>query len=529
MPARCASALRAQCMLQCGITDVHGQVVVISVGKSSFTAESMENHEQEHVLSLDSIQTSGSQLNVRYSYDKYQFTNCYWYDFDLESLEKKYGSLFMEKIYFNCAAFAMHEVCSLRPDVVNWGSYAARWHTAEFERVWKTMWHKLAGQWRYENMLPFAKEPRFASEAVKEAPLPASNVIQDKSQAKIGGTDSPPKTLLFFGGGKDSLAMTELFSKAGIPFSTLSYSHTMYGRSAVQHGLNDAVLELIRDKERHHKLNILDTVLDSPVMDTLGKSLGVSTFAEAETTSSVVLALPLLLNYGYTAIAIANERSANVGNLIWDVNGEDINHQWVKSKESELLLGNYLKEALLSDFSYFSVLMPIHDAVIFHVAGLRPDAVVCTHSCNITWPWCKRCAKCCYVWLNFMAYYPRDLVDGMFEENLLDCKENENNFVFMLGLGSNKPFECIGDLDEAKLAFELCRRKGIEGNAMDIYKEKVLPTLNKEAINELVEKYTSVYTKESSNIPREIWKRLHPVLEEAGAGARKEIEMTLEI
>ena len=467
---------------------------------------------------------------MRYSYDKYQFTKGIWYDFDLESLEKKYGSLFMEKIYFHCAAFAMLEVCSLRPDVVNWGSYAARWHTAEFERVWKANWHKLAGQWRYENMLPFAKEPRFASEAVKEAATPASNVIQDQDTAESasGGTDSSPKTLLFFGGGKDSLAMTELFSNAGIPFSTLSYSHTIYGRSVVQHELNDAVLELIRNKECNHRLSILDTLMDSPVMDTLGKSLGVSTFAGAETTSCVVLALPFLLNYGYTNVVLGNERSANVGNLIWDVNGEHVNHQWLKSKEAELLLGNYLKEALLSDFSYFSALMPIHDAVIFHVAGMQPEAVVRTHSCNETWLWCKRCAKCSYVWLCFMAYYPRDLVDGMFGENLLDCKENENYFVSMLGLGLNKPFECIGELDKVKLAFELCRRKGIEGNMMDIYKEKVLPTLSKKAINELVEKYTSVYTEESSNIPREIWKRLHPVLEEAGAGARKEIEMALD-
>ena len=482
------------------------------------------------MLSLDSIQTSGSQLNVRYSYDKYQFTKGMWYDFDLESLEKKYGSLFMEKIYFHCAAFAMHEVCSLRPDVVNWGSYAARWHTAEFERVWKATWHKLAGQWRYENMLPFAKEPRFTSEAVKEAAFPASNVIQDQDTAESasGATDIAPKALLFFGGGKDSLAMTELFSKAGIPFSTLSYSHTIYGRSAVQHGLNDAVLELVREKKRNHRLSILDTLMDSPVMDTLGKSLGVSTFAGAETTSCVVLALPFLLNYGYTDVVLGNERSSSVKVLASPVTGEDINYRWMKSMEAELLLGNYLKETLLANFHYYSVLMPIHDAVIFHIAGLRHDAIVRTHSCNETWPWCKRCAKCCYIWLSFMAYYARDLVDGMFGENLLDCKENENHFVLLLGLDLNKPFRRVAVLDEVKLAFELCHRKGIEGNAMDIYKEKVLPTLSKEAINEIVEKYTSVYTEESSNIPSEIWKRLHPVLEEAGAGARKEIEMALD-
>ena len=64
----------------------------------------------------------------------------------------------------------------------------------------------------------------------------------------------------------------------------------MYGRSVVQHGLNDAVLELVRDKERNHRLSILDTLMDSPVMDTLGKSLGVSTFILAEPLSVQTLA-----------------------------------------------------------------------------------------------------------------------------------------------------------------------------------------------------------------------------------------------
>ena len=54
--------------------------------------------------------------------------------FDLESLDGIYGSDFMEKVYADCAAFSIYPLCSLNPDVLDWGPYS-RWHTAEFERA----------------------------------------------------------------------------------------------------------------------------------------------------------------------------------------------------------------------------------------------------------------------------------------------------------------------------------------------------------------------------------------------------------
>ena len=110
-------------------------------------------------------------------------------------------------------------------------------------------------EWRYENNLPHVKEPRFASKLTS----PTANPVEIR---QLGDEIS---TLVFFGGGKDSLAMSELLSKANIPFSTLSYSHSLYGRSAVQHQLNDAVIDFIYCKACHHKLSILDDLLDSPV------------------------------------------------------------------------------------------------------------------------------------------------------------------------------------------------------------------------------------------------------------------------
>ena len=125
----------------------------------------------------------------------------------------------------------------------------------------------------------------------------------------------------------------------------------------------------------------------------------------------------------------------------------------------------------------------------------------------------------------FMAFFPCNLGDEMFQgANLLDIPQNEIYFVQMLGLGSNKPFECVGDFDEAKLGFELCRRKGLQGKAMEIYKEKLIRTMDEKALASIVTKYTTVYSSESSNVPPAVWDRLLPILKQAGDGARTKIE-----
>lgn len=117
-----------------------------------------------NVVTLESIHTAGHQLHMRYRFNEHHFSSSYWYDFDLKLLESKYGALFMEQIYFHCAAFDTNKLYSLKPDVVDWGAYA-RWHTPDFERVWNQVVRDGFSQWRYENNLAQYQGPKFASEA----------------------------------------------------------------------------------------------------------------------------------------------------------------------------------------------------------------------------------------------------------------------------------------------------------------------------------------------------------------------------
>jgi hypothetical protein len=71
--------------------------------------------------------------------------------------------------------------------------------------------------------------------------------------------------------------MYELLSRTGIPFSCLSYSHTVYGRSALQRQLCDKVPKSLNSEscKHHHKLCIMEDLLDSPVLESIGKQVGV--------------------------------------------------------------------------------------------------------------------------------------------------------------------------------------------------------------------------------------------------------------
>jgi hypothetical protein len=216
---------------------------------------------------------------------------------------------------------------------------------------------------------------------------------------------------------------------------------------------------------------MMDDFLCSPVLD-LGNKSNMKSLCAAETPTSIFAVLPTVLSHGYQYIVLAHEKSANVGNMVWDKTGEDINHQWGKSFEAETLLNSYLREELIQNVSYFSILQNLYDLGIFQLLRrVERGAVGATHSCNMKKPWCEKCPKCSYVWLNYAAFLPKDLVDHIFQgHNLLDMPENQLWFQQMLGMGEHTPFECIGQIEETRLAFELCKRQGWTGRAMETYK-----------------------------------------------------------
>lgn len=454
----------------------------------------------ERKMWLGEIKWSARQLELHYGIDDLAFTTTYWYgpEVDFYALKDRYGAEFLAWMQFHLLAFEANKVLSLAPETFDPGPQA-RWVTPEFIQLWQTIGHKVWAQWRYQHRRPDYAGPRIEASGSGGSPVALS--------------PGPVEILAFCGGGKDSLVAIKLLERAGIAYSSLAYAHSIYGLAEPQHALIDGLLDQGRPVTRHRQW-VADTFLDAPVAS-LYPEYEIRHLLAAETPSSIFGVLPIVLSRGYKHIALAHERSADTGNLIWDLTGEDVNHQWGKSLEAEALLNGYIQQQLISGFTYFSLLKPLYDVVIFSLLQQETAAVPATHSCNIDKPWCKKCPKCAYVWLNYMAYLPTELVDSIFQENLLDAPENQLAFRQMIGLEAHTPFECIGQIPEARLAFELIKRKGLTGAAMAAYAE--LPPQDWQPV---LDKYARVQADDLA-LPPAIAEKVLPLMQAAAAQARE--------
>ncbi|MXP09870.1 hypothetical protein [Pseudoblastomonas halimionae] len=463
----------------------------------------------DRTLTLTKIAHAPSQLFCEYTIDGLTFTNAIWYEnIDFDALGETFGPAFIRKVMFHIAAFEMNKIVSLKPDRVDWGEYADL-VTPEFGELWLAIYRNVWAQWRFENDEPDYLGPTF-------------ECTGSNSPDPVGERDLSGGFLSFCGGGKDSLIALKLLHKLGQPHGSLAYAASFYGRMAPQHALIERLLDGYGVENRHRQW-ITDDFLDSPVLE-LRPDLGVDAVTAAETPSSIFGVMPYVLASGYRYVCLAHERSADAPQVVWDKTGEPVNHQWGKSYEAEKLLNDYIRAELLREFDYFSILKPIYDVSIFGALRDVAQAVPHTHSCNIDKPWCRRCAKCLYVWLGYTAFLDRETVEATFgPENLFDVEENRFLFRQLVGLESQLPFECIGEASEAALFLAMARAKGWGGIAFEDCRDAI----DNLDLGPTLDTYLSVIMKDA-NIPDQIRDRLQALLEDNARETADYIRATLD-
>ncbi|HEY3801663.1 MAG TPA: hypothetical protein VGL61_03615 [Kofleriaceae bacterium] len=454
------------------------------------------------VLELIDVHRAREAIIATCAIDDLRFHATVWYeDLDLHELAREHGDELVERLCVHVALFQLNTAASLRPDAIVLGRYA-RHLTAELQALWSTVVRRVWAQWRWEHALPDYHGPKFVE------PIQPS-----VRAARVA--PGPTELLAFCGGGKDSLVSLRLLERAGLPFATLGYSHSIYGPAEPQHALLERVAGGV-GRTRAERQWIFDDLLDAPVAK-LRPSLGVQSLLAAETPASVFAALPLALARGYRGLVVGHEHSANTGNLVWDATGEEVNHQWGKGWEAEQLIDRYVGAHLLEGVRYFSVLQPISDEVIFELLSRDAELAPRTHSCNLAKPWCRACAKCAYVWLQFAAHLPAEVVQATFGESLIERPGNARWFDELLGLADHSPFECVGSPPEARLALELARRRGVTGPRLDAYAAKVGAV----DVAALARPYVTVH--DEHGMPEHVAARVMPQLRDAGAKAAKRL------
>ncbi|MDQ5972411.1 MAG: hypothetical protein QG553_570 [Patescibacteria group bacterium] len=381
------------------------------------------------------------------------FSTSIWYkNVDFHKLEREIGRYDLERLVAHIAAFEMNKYGSLHLDNVHLGDLT-KYVDESFANLWHEIFLNVWGQWRYENNLPHDKPPKLIANSKRPKHEPISQFSEE------------PVALALFGGGKDSLVSTHLLSKVGLVHDILEYSSSIYGNRAEQSDVK-ALAKVASTEAYINELVVFDDFLDSPIIEYDGQEYKIHTLAAAETPASLFEAIPLAIYSGYSSLALGHEKSSNYPNLNWLAEeSAPINHQWGKSLEAQMLLASYLDEHLLRGLDYYSTLMPLSDPAIFTVLeSLSWDLVKKAHSCNVSKPWCRRCAKCVYVWLFYLAFLDAEKVrDEVFGgENLFDVEENHDILRMLAGKDVQTPFECVGQPGETLLALALCIKKGFD-------------------------------------------------------------------
>ena len=448
-------------------------------------------------LIFEEVHRSRHQLVLNYRVDDILFSTAYWYDtVNFYELEARFGQAFMRKIYFHLLAFEANKAASLKPSVLDLGPYQDL-YSDQFYEMWHTLFQNVWGVWRYDNGIIDYAGPQVPA---------AQRLGQDyvSRPVKLVAT-SEGKLLKLCGGGKDSLVSAQLLEGAGLKYDAMVYSHNIYGTAQRQHDLIDAMLAHTAAGGRHRAW-VYDNAVDSPAAR-LYPEYGVNNLIQAETVSSYWTALPIALQHNYTRVALGITKSTDEHNLVWEKTGEEINYLWGMSTEAETLLHDYIQTELVSNLSFFHLLRPIYDIVVFSLLAKSSEAVPSTHSCAQQKPWCCKCPKCLYVWMHLVAYLDEAVVEQMFDKNLFDLPENSRFIRKMLGLEGYKPNDCVGTVSETQVAYLLCRAKGKGGQGVEDIKSGEISV----DIDAFLKKYAVVEPPYGA-IPQDIYDKIRPQL-----------------
>lgn len=380
------------------------------------------------------------------------FSTSIWYkNVNFQKLERQIGKDNLNKVIAHIAAFEMNKYGSLHLESVDLGQLST-YVDEDFAKLWENIFLHVWGQWRYENNLPHDKPPKLIKGHTKIL-APISLHFED------------PVTLTFFGGGKDSLVSAALLQNSDIQHDILAYSSSIYGNRAEQADIK----ELAKSASPESFINeivVFDDFIDSPIVEYDGQEYKIHSLAAAETPASIFESIPLAIYSGYSSLALGHEKSSNYPNLKWSEEDKNpINHQWGKSLEAQQQISEYISNNLVSSIKYYSTIMPLRDPAIMTIfSSLQWELSSKAHSCNVSKPWCRRCAKCVYVWLFYLAFLDekkvtKEIFGG---EVLFDIEENKNILRMLAGKDVQTPFECVGQPAETMLALAMCEAKGYQ-------------------------------------------------------------------
>ncbi|MCK4568948.1 MAG: hypothetical protein KAT76_01585 [Bacteroidales bacterium] len=245
------------------------------------------------------------------------------------------------------------------------------------------------------------------------------------------------EVLVPLGGGKDSVVTLELLSgvKKCRPFIVNPRPASV--KSAHNAGFGDnEIIKLYRS-------------IDPLLLDLNSKG-----FLNGHTPFSAMLAFTATLVaalHGISNIALSNESSANEPTIP----GTNINHQYSKTLEFEDDFRDYMSEYITDGIEYYSFLRPLNELQIAGIFSRFPGHFASFRSCNAgskTDSWCGKCPKCLFTYIILAPFIGRDQLVKIFGSDLFEDESLVPILDQLCGLAKEKPFDCIGTLEEVNVA-----------------------------------------------------------------------------
>ena len=350
--------------------------------------------------------------------------------------------------------------------------------TANQKKWWQKLFFYGLGEFLYRNKIKVKCEDLVTFEC------------KGKKQEIMDNNFTSKGNIIPVGGGKDSCVTLELLKGMdNTPF-------TINSKDVHKKCIETAGYKSWYNIERNLDKKILD-------FNSKGYLNGHTPFSALVAFYSYLVAY--LSNRKY--IILSNEDSANESTVLKSF----VNHQYSKSFEFESDFDYYVSKYIGLDIHYFSLLRPIKEIRIAYLFSKYKKYHNVFKSCNLgskekEWNWCGSCSKCLFVFIILSAFLPLDYLTKLFNKNLYEDKELLNTFKEILGFSDVKPFDCVGEVNEAKLAVSMAIKNNKDNKLPYLLKYYAdnYPLFNKDLLNSYSNK--NLIPKAFNNIVKEMMK-----------------------
>lgn len=259
-------------------------------------------------------------------------------------------------------------------------------------------------------------------------------------------------------GGKDSLLLGTLLNNQDVDYDALYVTANNTWPSVIA--------QLTGDKPR-----LIQRRIDKQALSQANADGGLNGHVPVTYITLAYALIDAVLHGNNTVLAAIGNEGDEPNAMIGDF---AVNHQWSKTWSAEKLLSGYVADLISGDIRIGSPLRSFSELRIAELfAEYAWDSYKGTFSsCNLAnykqdadmtkLTWCGRCPKCVNTYLLFSPFVEPDELRHLFNGVDLFTLPDEVQAIFkgLLGLdGYIKPLECVGEVDELRLAYHMARRR----------------------------------------------------------------------